>query len=284
MKTNSVNNFGIILLIIAGCFFGFGPIFVKYSNVTTPFAVTFYRVLIAAIIILIYSIITNKSIKIPLKLHLKILYTAFFLALDFGMFYLAMNYTTLSNVSLINNLSPIFVNLIMWIAFGIKPTKKIIIGTIMAILGLLVITGFDDNGTALGNYIALSSACLYAIYMVLITPIAKELTPVQTNLYLSGYCAFFCAIFMFLYSGEIFIPNLEEFKFLTINSIVCQVLAQTLVMLALKQVSTNIASAILLIEPVAVMILSFIIFGATLSILQIGGAALVLLGILILKK
>lgn len=277
-------NLAILMLVMAACFFGAGPMYVKLSNISNPFVITGYRVLIAFVILLTYFIAFKKKITIPAKINFKIFIASFFLSVDFSAYYLAMNYAPMTNVSLLNNLSPIFVALINWGVFKQKPTKNIIIGIILSIAGLIILIGFDTTSSIEGSYIALLSAIFYATYIIIAAPAVREISPLQVNLYLTMYCSIFCFLFMFAQSSTIIVPTLEQFKYLTINSLFSQVIGQSLVMFSLQRLSTGVVSITLLLEPVAVMILSWLLFNEMLTPLQMCGAGIVFFSIFISKR
>ncbi len=302
MEINLRQKFTSIFFVILGCVLvGSGPIIIKLYDIKNPFMVVYYRMYIASAVLFGYCIITKTKIKISKNQNMLALVTGLFLAIDLSLYYSAMKYAPISNVSLIGNLSPIFVVGITWLIFKQKPNKSVIFGIFGAVVGLVVLIGFDrSQDSLLGNFIALAAAFFYGIYFLYLAQMIKGIGPLLTNLYITFYCSSFCLFFLLIdnlrTSDEltqatgiidffwkfqaILMPSGLHLIGLILNSFCAQIIGQTLVLRGLKNLTPSFGSMLTLFEPVATTVLCSVILFDSISSLQLIGGSIILLSIL----
>lgn len=305
-EINSNTKLVSIFLIVLGCLFvGVGPIIIRLYEIQNPFMVVYYRMYVSSSVFILYFLLTRKKMKISKPNNLLGMFVGFLLATDLSLYYGAMHYTAISNVSLIGNLSPIFVVGISWLFFKQKPTKTIVLGIVVAVIGLLVLVGFDTkNDSAFGNSMALTGAFFYGAYFIYLSKMINNMGPLLTNLYVTLYCSFFCFIFLIidnlirtddLYIAtsfmdwiwsvkKVIMPNSNQIIGLVINSLLAQVLGQTLIMRGLKNLTPSLGSIITLTEPVATVTMCSYILCESMSTSQIIGGIIILSSIILVSR
>ncbi|MCH5222920.1 MAG: DMT family transporter [Muribaculaceae bacterium] len=105
----------------------------------------------------------------------------------------ALEYTTTGNVSLLVSISPIFTTILMAIIYRFMPALNVIIGSIIAFIGVACIIfsageSFEINPK--GDLIALCASLSWAIYTIVI----KRLTPHYTTLFITRKLFFYGVI------------------------------------------------------------------------------------------
>lgn len=200
----------------------------------------------------------------------------------------AVNYTLVSNVSLITTLAPLFTTLLIGILYkNERPGRWVYVGSVIALVGVMCIifkSGFHLEVMPLGDLLALSAAVSWAIYSVV-------LRKVNVN-----YSA------MFVTRKTFFYGLLTALPFLAAEPEICPVavlakpvvignllfLGVTASMLAyliwaqtIKRIGAIKASNYLYFQPIVTMIFSAIVFGKDDPITAVGclGCVLIIGGV-----
>lgn len=106
-----------------------------------------------------------------------------------SLLYLAANYTTTVNITLLNTMVPVFAIIAAWRLLGNKPRAMQLTGMLLSIIGILLILtqGQLDRLLAIsfsqGDLLMLTAVACWAMYTVLLKRIDLQLSPI-TLLYL----------------------------------------------------------------------------------------------------
>lgn len=140
-----------------------------------PITFTFFRYLIASLLFGLIFIFSKISGFLEKKDVLKVVFLALLNSV-LGMVFinLGLNYTTVSNVSIINSLlPPILIAFLAWLFLKEKLSKLNVIGILAAGLGVaFIINVFDglkeltESQYFIGNVFALMSALSWAVYNI----------------------------------------------------------------------------------------------------------------------
>ncbi len=205
----------------------------------------------------------------------------------------ALQYTTAGNVSLLSALSPIFTTLLMAIVFRAKISNGVIIGSIVAALGVGFVVmshgeGFSFN--PLGDFLALSSAMSWAIYAIMV----KQLTPHYSTFFVTRKLFFYgviTALPLFiiqkqpLHLYELFdfsTPTyLLNFLFL---ALICSLTAYIFWNESMKILGPVTANNYLYMQPLATMIIAYFLIDEKIYLLGYVGCALIIGGLIIADK
>lgn len=205
----------------------------------------------------------------------------------------ALQNTTTGNVSLLASVSPIFTAAIMALVFRIRVGAGVVIGSIIAFLGVgCVILAGGESFTfrPTGDLLALSASLSWAIY----TLAAKSLIPKYSSLFITRKMFFYGVLtalpLLFWQHEPLHIGLLFDFaqpKFLMnllFLVVFCSVLAYYIwnqVLRVLGPVATN---NYLYLQPLVTMIAAYFVLGEEIRLLGYIGCALIIGGLLVADK
>lgn len=257
------------------------PILVKL-NLTPGVISAFYRMAIASALILPYVLI-KKQLKIPGQkfLWLSVLCGVVF-GVDVGVWNIAIQQSTATQATLLTNLSPVWVGVGAFFFLKDKPTTNFWIGTVVAIIGMVMLVGLNvflnlDFNLAFG--FAILSGMLYAVYMLTSKFILEE-TDVITFMTISTVSAAIALGIISFLIGEPFYGFSNEGWFvLVIQGVICQLLAWLLISYATKHMRATRVSVSLLGQAVLAALLAWLFLDEAISLQMVIGGLVLLFGI-----
>lgn len=281
-----------LYIIIAGVLWGTSGIFVHLLSPFGFFSVqmTFFRVLISFLLMLIYLLIYNKKL---LKVRAKelLLFAASGIAL-FGTsscYYASMQATSISTAVMLMYTAPILVMIYSVAFLGEKFTKSKALSVLCMLIGCGLVSGiigglkFNFWGIALG----LLSGISYSVYNILTKiEMRRGSNPMSATL----YCFLFVTVVSFFACKPAELVGLVAQKPLVILPLilglgVCTcVLPYFLYTLALKELPAGTASALGVIEPMSATVFSILLFHEPLELSSICGIVLILTAVFILSR
>lgn len=244
----------------------------------------FYRMAIAAAALLSYVTIT-KSLKVPsVQTGLLAALCGVLFAADIAFWNLSIQLTTATQGTLLTNLAPIWVGVIAFLFFKNKPRRSFWIGTLFAIVGIVVFIGIDvflslsfDRGFTLGIF----SGFFYALYILLSKEVLNKMEVVSFITLSSTSSALFLLIINIAAKQPLWGFTLAAWTSLLIQGLVSQLLAWLLISYATKRMRATRLSLSLLSQVVFASILAWIFIDEVITIEKAIGGALILLGIAI---
>jgi len=160
---------GLYFVVIAVIFFSTSPVLIRWAAETlSDFEISFGRMFIAALMVLGLAIARRETL--PHRGHW-LMFTAFGLiaALHFGLYIGSLSYTTIAHSLSIVYTAPIFVALFSWIFLSEGLSKRKWLGTLVAVAGVAVLAGFEPHFSRrmlFGDLLALGSAVCFGLYSV----------------------------------------------------------------------------------------------------------------------
>lgn len=285
------NKLALFYLIIGAIAIGFAPIFVRLSEVG-PIATGFWRVTIAFPILTLFSIgqSSNHSHDVDKpqpKDYLWILFAGILFGGDLATWHLSIQYTTIANSTLLANFSPVLLALWGWLVLRKPPQKKLVIGLLLAIVGVAVLINpglHIDNKTLLGDSLAFITAFFYAGYLLVLNRARKKFTTFS-SMAISTFSSMLTLLIITFFSGETFLPHTEMAWIVLIAlALFSHILGQGLIAYALPHLPVTFASTALLVQPMVAAIAGWICFSEHLSLIQILGILIALAGIFLAKQ
>lgn len=279
---------GYINGILAAVSYGTNPLFAlpMYKLGMGVNSVLFYRYLFALII---YGISIKLFKKINLKLSLKEFACLFPLAVLFALssvtMFDALNYLDSGVACTILFVYPIIVALISVIFYKEKLTKTSIFAMLLAFGGIFMLNGgINGHLNPLGIFLILSSALVYAIYMVLV----KNLTPIKhiKNEKLTFY--------VMLFGLSVFIVNLKfctelqpitdwrVFACATALAIFPTIISIETINVAIRLIGSTTTAILGALDPLTAIFFGVVVFGEALTVNRIFGIILVLVGAMLI--
>jgi drug/metabolite transporter (DMT)-like permease len=273
---------GYLLVLLSATGFAFIPIFALYaydSGVTVT-TLLFLRFAFAALFFFIYLFIKVRHWKVSLQ---NLLYLFLLGGICYSMqssfYFHAVKYIPSSLAALLLYLNPIFVAILSFFINKEKLTKRIVIAIFISLLGMIFVLGAPSGEIKMiGVGLAIGAAIIYSVYIVIGNRVTSQVQPIIT----SAYIALFAAISFFMWG--IFTQTLD-FHFDTIGwlpvvgtSLFSSVLAMLTFFTGMNIIGPTKASILSMIEPVITFLLSTIFLQEKMSIVQMVGGLIVLIG------
>ncbi len=275
------------LLLGAACI-ALSPIFVRLSE-AGPTATAFWRVALAVPVLWLFYFARERggspgaSGKWPLLVAAGAAFAG-----DLGFWHLSIQFTSVANSTVLANLASIFVTLAAWIFLRQRPTALFLAGLAAALAGvvLLVRNSVAFSGTALlGDGLGVLTAMFYAGYLFAVQGLRDR---GMTALRLMAVTSTITAALLLpaaIASGEPLLPETGRgWAVLFGLALVSHAAGQGLIAYALAHLRAAFSSVGLLLQPVLAALFAWILLAEALAPLQIGGAAVVLLGIYLARR
>lgn len=205
----------------------------------------------------------------------------------------ALQFTTTGNVSLLVSISPIITTVLMAFIYRFMPKPNVIIGSIIAFVGVACIIfssgeGFEIN--PLGDLIALSAAVSWGIYTIVV----KRLTPIYSSLFITRKLFFYgviTALPLLLIQDQplrlwlIFDINQPQYmlNFLFLG-LFCSAFAYLVWNEVMKILGAIKSNNYLYMQPIVTMIAGYFVLGEEIHLLAYIGCFLIIGGILVSEK
>ena len=197
----------IIALILANLIWGAASPIFKWSLGNIPlFTLAYFRFFIASFFILPFAL--KRSLVIEKKDWLSLFLMSFFgITLNITFFFLGLEYTASINAPIIASAGPVFLLIAAFLVLHEKPKRKTLAGTLISLLGVLVIIGrpLFEKGLTSGNGDTSSLAFLGNVFFVVATLGAVGHTIIGKEL-ARKYSAFTLTFWAFLIGSIGFFP------------------------------------------------------------------------------
>jgi drug/metabolite transporter (DMT)-like permease len=210
-----------------------------------------------------------------------------FFALDLGFWNTSLRFTSAANSTLLGNTSTLWVSLGATLLFHESLKRRFWAGMLLALVGAVIIVGRDaleHPHLGFGDLLSVLSSIFYAGYLIS-TQRTRRYISTLPFMWLSSVVA------MLILLGYILIMELPiaGFSFNTYMSLaalglISHALGWFAINYALGHLPAPLTSVTLLAQPVITALIAVPLLGEPLSIYQIGGGLLVLLGIYIVNR
>ena len=283
--------FALILGVIA---IGFVAILVRLSSMG-PYAIGFWRLTLALPLLIAISFLPGCKSPLPFSLeqrlfwkdYLPVIIAGILFGIDLAVWHLSIEYTSIANATVLSNLSPVIVGLFGWLVLKHPVNLKMIIGLMIAFLGIFILFNpcFTANDLSMwGNIYGIVTALIYAVYLLLIIQIRKKMDTMKIMIAVSISGAVTLWLLSYLLHHSLLITSLNEFTILFCMALLSQVIGQSLITYAFAHLPPVFTASVLLIGPIISMIAAWILFSEALSLLQMVAIAIALLGVYLTKS
>jgi drug/metabolite transporter (DMT)-like permease len=274
------HGYALAALFVGAAAIGTSALFVKVSE-TGPVATAFWRVALALPVLWLWAARTERPASRAGTGRL-LWGAGFFFAGDLAVWHWSIVLTSVANATLLANLAPIFVTLAAWLLFSRRPARSFLLALGVALAGVLLLIGPDFGAAGyawLGNLLGVVTAMFYAAYQLTVNRARAHVGTARIMAVSSAITAVFLAPLVAV-SGETWLPaTATGWAKLVGLALVAQVAGQSLIAYALAHLSATFASVGLLLQPVVAAVLAWVLLGEALSLWQLAGGALVLVGI-----
>lgn len=280
-------------LALAGAIVGYGglwPVTRKAIETIPPFWFASLRMW-AGIVILVAVLYFTRKLRWPTRHDLPLILSIGFLMLAFytTLMHIALLYVEAGRAALLGYTTPLWVLPAAYFLFGEKPSRRKLVGMVIAMAGLTVLFNpgaFDwsDGDVILGNALLLGCALLWSVTIIHIRAYRPLLTPIQLAPYQLTISASFIAVMALIFEPLPDIGNWTgtETGLFVYGATFGTALAMMSVTTCVRYLPTVVSTVGLLGAPVCALVLSVLFLGEALTldlaaglVLIIGGIALV---------
>lgn len=285
-------------ILVAGLIFGaFSPIFLRLSE-TGPMATAAARMVgqlpfLALFAVARPSFRAEVSGKISRKDMAMLLLSGVFFAGDLIAWYWSVTVTSVANGTFLANLTPIFVAVGSWLLFGERLTRNFGVGAALAIGGSLVMMSENWTAAAFGNggahnpwgdAAAICAAGFYAGYVLALSSARRRVSTAATMAVSGVSSAIVLTIAALLWEPQFWPQTTHGWLAIAGLVIIVQLGGQTLIALSLAHLPANLTALMFLFQPAIPAAFAWWLFGERITLVQVAGVALILLGLTFARK
>ena len=277
---------------LVGAIVGYGglwPVTRKAIETIPPFWFASMRMWVGVLILVVVLQFTGRlrlptRHDLPLVLSIGILMLAFYTTL----MHIALLYVEAGRAALLGYTTPLWVLPAAYFLFGEKPSRRKLIGMVVAMTGLIILFNpgaFDwtDGDVILGNALLLLCALLWSVTIMHIRSFRPVLTPIQLAPFQLMISATFIGVIALIFEP---LPDFawtgQEVGLFAYGATFGTALAMMSVTTCVRYLPTVVSTVGLLGAPVCALILSTLFLGEALTgdlaaglVLIIGGIGLV---------
>lgn len=275
---------GYLALAISTVGVGSALIFVRLSEVD-PTATLMLRMVVASVLVGAVTVPRRGGVRYgdvrPRELIL-LLVSSLFAGLDLLANQWSVHFTTVANTAFLMNLSPVFVLLLTGLVLRrrVAPAKLLVVAVALAGGALVVLGGAGRPAIGehhfLGDALALSSAALYAVFL-LMTKHLRERIPTPLIMVTNSLVITVMLTPVALLTSDPVLPHSAGGYALIFGyALVSQLLGHGLMTYALRVVDAGLASMSALLRPVVAVVLGWVVLGETVGALQVVGGIVIL--------
>ncbi len=284
--------------VTAGTLFGTSAIFIRYLQNFDVFSITFWRLIIAGIVlaVMLFGIKRVFNFNLVKKNMRNLFILSFFLGLHFIFFISAVKDTTILNATVLVNTTPIFSLFFSSFLYKVKPSSLAVLGITLAIIGVGIIahaetqmTGASLNGFSTrlkGDLEATLAAVLEALFLTYGRKIRSQMDIISTMVPI-----YFLAAMTVGVLGLPFInktlgspTTMESLLPLIGLGVLPTAVARTLAFSSLSNLKSFETATMALLEPLGATVLGIVLFGELPIPIFILGTALILAGIVFVYR
>lgn len=260
-----------------------GPLWVRLAD-SGPVSAGFWRLALAIPFFALLARANGQAVlAVPRRVLAAIMGAGLFFAMDLGSWHLGIELTRLGNATLFGNSGSILI--VAWGLFALRrpPSASEWGAFAAAIAGSAILLGRSleiDRTTLIGDLLCLLAGFLYTFY-ILLAQRARESLGSWTLLFwssLAGLPVLFGAAHLL---GEPFWP--QDWAPLVALAFTSQLVGQGLLVFALRHFSPLVIGLVLLTQPIVSVLIGWVQFGETLSLLDGLGMALVAVGLVLAR-
>ena len=289
MTQNSIatqTQFPLFRLLIGSICISFSPIFIKLAALP-PDSAGFYRMLFAAISLSVLMLLRGENLKMAQRPRLLLCLSGVVLAIDFMCWHRSIALVGPGFSTLLGNFQVFFTALFSWLFLKQKISRMFMLAVVMALCGLLFITGVDwkslEDGYKLGIFLGLLTAVFYSGYILLvkISMDDSSVNSVPAMLMVAIPSALVLAVITPLNGATFVIPNSNSLFALIGAGVISTTIGWSLISSAIQHIQATVAGLILLLQPTLALIWDTLFFGRPTGGIEVFGILLILSAIYI---
>jgi drug/metabolite transporter (DMT)-like permease len=270
----------VAVLLAGACVIGLSAILVRLSA-AGPAAAGFWRLAFAMPLLAVMTVRTTGRIGAPPKLAL---WAGLFFALDLGFWHYGIRYTSVTNATVLSNLTPVVVTLFAWIFLKQRP-RALFLLAVAAAMGGAWLMAFEKGGGGLknqplGDALSVVTALWYSLYMLAMGE-ARRTEGTSLLMFWVSVVGAPLMLATALALGEPILPATLAGWVACVGLGLMHVTGQGSIAWAMGRLPTSTASVVVLIQPIVAAYLGWVLFAEPIGPLQALGAAITLSGVVL---
>ncbi len=273
-----------IILFIGVFFTSISSILIKYT-VSHPFAVSFYRMLFAFLLMTPFFLagLLRRRYTLPGARDLvRILLAGLFLGAHFATWISSLRYTSVASSVVLVSTHPVLVLLLgaLFLKEAVPPGGWIYVALVVA--GTALLSAGDIGGgreMLLGDLLALSGGVCVALYILIGRSVRARVSLVPYTFMVYGISALVLLIIMLIAGVPLAGYPPGELSLFFALALFCTLGGHSLYNYALKYLAAGLVSVSVLMEPVIATVLALILFQEMPAPFSFAGAVLIVYGI-----
>jgi drug/metabolite transporter (DMT)-like permease len=273
----------IAAVVVAVIAWAIGPIFISSLSLSLPTTI-FYRQVIWLPVLFVLAHVLGDGLT---RQHLAVSWKpGVFFAISTGLGFASFKETTIANATLIGSLTPAVLLFIAPRLLGEKVTMKRVAYSLVSFVGVVaVVVGAESGGGVgqhglLGDALAFGNMAVWTVYIIAAKRARDE--GVNTWSFLTGVCLVNVVLVIpwaLVSSDDLFDVTNRDWMFLVLMMLIPGTMGHYLMTWAQRYLDTTVSSLITLGGPVISASLAFIFLNQDVSLTQVLGGVVVLLGL-----
>ena len=268
------------VLLAGACIIGLSPILVRLTEAGSA-AAGFWRLFFALPLLAILNIRATGGIGRPPKMAL---WAGLFFALDLGFWHYGIHYTSVTNATVLSNLTPVVVTAFAWIFLKQRPQALFLVAVAAGVGGAWLMAIEKGSGhlvnQPLGDALSLCTALWYALYFLTMAEGRKTETTSRLMFWVSMVGAPMILVAALLLREPIFPTSALGWGAL-VGLGLMHVTGQGSIAWAMGKLPMSTASVVVLIQPIVAAYLGWALFAEAIGPLQALGAVVTLVGVVL---
>ncbi len=282
-KVKHYNPTDVLALFTAVLAVSFSAVFIRLSAAPS-LAIAAYRLGFTVLILVIPTVVLKRSELRRIKMQELGLAAigGFFLAAHFYCYIASLSLTSIAHSVLFISTHPLFVIIASRIFLREKISIPAVFGSILALVGLAVITGGNIQAardTIPGDMLALTGALMITGYLLVGRKMRRNYSTLSYTFLVYGAAALFLFIFAIIFKVPLAPYQSKEYLIFLALALVPTIMGHSVFNWALRKFSATVVSLLFLGEPICASILAWLIFSELPGVYFFPGALLVLTGL-----
>jgi drug/metabolite transporter (DMT)-like permease len=271
------------VLVLGACVIGLSPILVRLAD-AGPAAAGFWRLAFAVPLL---ALIARRSTGPVGRPSVMAIAAGLAFALDLGFWHYGIALTSVTNATVLSNLTPVVVTLFAWVFLKEQPRPLFLLAVAAAIGGAWLMAAEKGGGPGenppLGNILSVATAFWYALYFLAIGQ-GRRTEGAGLLMFWSSLIAAPLLLVSALLFGEAIAPASPGGWAACVGLGVMHVVGQGSIAWALGRLPTTVTSVVVLVQPVVAGWLGWMLFAEALGPMQAAGAAVTLAGVVLAQQ
>jgi drug/metabolite transporter (DMT)-like permease len=275
----------LVVLMIGAAAIGFAPIFVRLTE-TGPGVAGFWRLVFALPWLILLAVRPGQPAKGAIPWRWTSLAGVFFAA-DLLCWHYGVHFTSVTNATVLTNLTPVVVTLAAWVFFRERPRAMFVAGLALALAGAVTMaftrSGAQGLNPPLGDLLSAVTAFWYGGYFIAIGRARRAADATRVMLISSAIGAPLPLIAALMLREDLMPDSMAGWGACAALGVV-HVVGQGAIAWALGRLPTALASVVVFVQPVVAAALGWMIFGEPIGVIQGLGAVVALVGVAVAQR